>query len=282
VARHYAGDRRVAGFDFFNEPIAYRCLLPGVFEPQVLHPFYRRLRAAVQAEGATQTFFYCPSITRNVQVPAAVEPLGPNVVYAPHLYTETGGNAGSKYDGNASRITADYALALTEAQTLGGPLFVGEFGGNTEVTGGFRAATEQFLRDSLAEQDRRLVGGAVWAYFPSDNTFSVVDAEGREKGELVDILARPYARRIAGIPTAMHFDIESKEFTVSFHDDPEQAPPDPTEIFVPAARHYAVGFRVEVTPGDQWRFDGAASRLLLFRGASATHSVRIVPAASGS
>jgi endoglycosylceramidase len=277
VARHYAGDQRVAGFDFFNEPIAYTCYTVGPFERHVLNPLYRRLRAAVQAQGAEQTFFFCPSITRNVSLPTLIEPMGPNVVYAPHLYTQAGGDPGLKYNGDAGTIAADYALGVAEARKLGGPLFAAEFGGNTNTDGGFRAATEQFLRDSLAEQDRRLVGGAVWAYFPSDNTFSVVDADGAEKGDLVNILARPYARRIAGIPTAMRFDEESKEFTFSFRDDSEQHPADPTEIFVPATRHYPAGFRVQVSAGDQWEFDAARQRLLLFRGPSPVHTVHIIP-----
>ncbi len=282
VARHYAGDRRVAGFDFFNEPIAFSCLPPPRFEQEVLNPFYRRLRAAVEAEGATQTFFFCPSITRNAGIPAVLENFAPNVVYAPHLYTQTFGLPELKYNGDASTITADYELASAEAQTLGGPLFAGEFGGNTNAEGGFLAANEQFLRDTLAEQDRRLVGGAVWAYFPSDNTFSVVDAEGNEKGNLVNILARPYARRIAGIPTAMRFDLDSREFSFSFRDDPERQAPDPTEIFLPVARHYPSGFSVEVTPGDRWQFEEAGSRLLIFRGPSAAHELRVTPAVNGA
>ncbi len=277
VARHYAGDPRVAGFDLFNEPNAFTCIPLGAFERNVLDPFYRRLRAAVQAEGADQTFFFCPSVTRNVGVHTILEPMGPNVVYAPHLYTETGGAPGLQYNGDASQITKDYALALTEAQTLGGPLFAAEFGGNTDEDGGFRAATDAFLRDTLAEQDRRLVGGAVWAYFPSDNTFSVVDAAGLEKGTLVGRLVRPYARRVAGTPTAMHFDPETREFTFSFDDDPQHAPPDPSEVFLPVARLYSNGFDVDVTPGDTWQLDTVRQTILLRRGPATTHTLRIVP-----
>ena len=278
VAYHYAGNPRIAGFDFFNEPIAFTCITPSVFERTILNPFYRAIRAAVQAEGATQPFFYCPSITRNVMFPASTEPMGPNVAYAPHLYTVTGGAADKKYDGDAERVTADYALALKEAGKLGGPLFVGEFGGITDPADGFLAATELFLRDSLAEQDRRLVGGAVWAYFPSDNGFSVVDVDGNGKGDLVNILARPYARRIAGVPTAQQFDLDTKAFSFSFTDDSVAQPPDPTEIFIPAARHYPNGLAVDVTVGDHWAFDAAAQRLLLYRGPSTTHTVHVAPA----
>lgn len=280
VARRYAGDRRVAGFDFFNEPIAFCFPSDGGFEREALNPFYRRLRAAVEEEGAAQTFFYSPPISRNLMVPLAAEPMGPNVVYAPHLYTQTFGLPQLKYDGDASTITADYELAASEAATIGGPLFCAEFGGNTAEQDGFLAATELFLRDSLAEQDRRLIGGSVWAYFPSDNTFSVVDAEGNEKGQLVDILARPYAPRIAGIPTEMSFDIDTKEFLLRFREDPERHVPDPTEIFLPA-RHYPNGVELGIPPpGAAYgvQTGTAGTRLLFFRGSGETHEIRFGPA----
>lgn len=283
LARRYAGDRRVAGFDFFNEPIFLTSCFPGgTFEHEALNPFYRRLRAAVEDEGATQTFFYSPPITRNLMVPIDAEPMGPNVVYAPHLYTQTFGLPELKYDGDASTITADYALAASEAETIGGPLFCAEFGGNTREEDGFRAATELFLRDSLTEQDRRLIGGAVWAYFPSDNTFSVVDAEGNEKGRLVDFLARPYARRIAGIPTEMSFDLDTKELLLRFYEDPERRIPDPTEIFLPD-RYYPNGVELgTLPPGASYGIQAgtAGTRLLFFRGRGETHEIRLTPAPS--
>jgi len=93
----------------------------------------------------------------------------------------------------------------------------------------------------------------------------------------VNILARPYARRIAGIPTAMSFDPTTKVFTFSFENDPAENPPDPTEIFLPAGRHYPNGFAVTVSAGDRWEYDAEASRILLYRGPASEHDVRINP-----
>ena len=62
IARRYAGDRRVAGFDFLNEPSPVAC---GGDPTQVtgrLYDLYRRLRDATQAAGATQTFFLEPTL----------------------------------------------------------------------------------------------------------------------------------------------------------------------------------------------------------------------------
>jgi hypothetical protein len=272
VARHFAGDRRIAGFDFFNEPPGLGCapLPPGTFERDALIPFYRTLREAVRDEGADPILFFDPPLFRNLGIGIYAEPMGPNVVYAPHLYTETFGLPDLKYDGDATAITADYALAETEAATLGGPLFCGEYGGNTSVAGGYLDATTLFARDTLAEQDRRLVGGAVWAYFPSDNTFSVVDADGNPKGELVDTLSHPYARRIAGVPLSMSFDPGTGEFSFSFQDDPARDVPGPTEIFLPPS----FSGTIEISDGS---YALSGNRLLYHRGSPGVHTIYARP-----
>ena len=275
IARRYAGDRRVAGFDFLNEPSPVACGSDPLQVTGLLYDLYRRIRAAVQAEGATQTFFLEPTLLRNLGTPIDTQPFGPDVVYAPHLYTQTAGSADLKYNGDASTITADYELATSEAAGFGGPLFVGEFGGNTNVDGGFRDATAAFLRDSLCEQDRRLIGGAVWAYFPSDNTFSVVDADGNEKGDLVAILARPFARRIAGEPTEMHFDLQSKEFVFSWRVDAARAGA-VSELFLPY-RYYPNEFAVELPTGIALRFISASQTVLVVASEAGDYTLRFRP-----
>ena len=235
------------------------------------------MREITREEHGERTFFYCPTVTRNLGLTTAVEPFGPDVVYAPHIYGNAGGAPGVAYNGDAAALAADYTLAMQEAATLGGPLVVGEYGGNANGGPGFQEATALFYRDTYAELDRRLSGGTFWAYFPSGNGFSVVEPDGREKAGLVDAIVRPYARRIAGIPTSMHFDPETREFSVSWQNDPQRQPQDPTEIFVPAARHYPDGFLIELTPGDRAVRDG--DRLLVYRGKASTHTVRVAPGA---
>jgi endoglycosylceramidase len=276
VARHYANDSRILAVNFINEPHTYGCAIAPENATHLLYELYRRLRTAIQDEGLVRTLVIDPPVVRNLSFPIVTEPLGPDVVYAPHLYTQTFGLPAIKYNGDASTITADYALAITEAAGFGGPLFVGEYGGNTNADNGYRAATELFLRDTLAEQDRRLVGGAVWAYFPSDNTFSVVDAEGNEKGELVNILARPYARRIAGVPTEMGFDFASKDFVFSWHVDGTAPGGGVTEVFIPH-RHYPDPFDIELSAGVTMRFDAERQILLLAAPAAGDYTLRVRP-----
>jgi aryl-phospho-beta-D-glucosidase BglC (GH1 family) len=276
VAHHFAGDRRVIALNFINEPHTYACTLDAPSATHQLYELYRRLRTVLREQGALQTLVIDPPVVRNLSIGIPTEPLGPDVVYAPHLYTQTFGLPELQYNGDASTITADYGLATSEAMGFGGPLFVGEYGGNTAVDGGYRAATELFLRDSLAEQDRRLIGGAVWAYFPSDNTFSVVDADGNEKGQLVNILARPYARRIAGVPTEMRFDVETREFVFSWRVEGAAPGGGLTEVFVPL-RHYPEPFDIELSDGVAMRFDVERQILLLAAPEAGLYTLRLSP-----
>jgi endoglycosylceramidase len=220
-----------------------------------------------------------PPVSRNLGVPANPEPIGDtNLVYAPHLYTETAGLPNLKYDGNRAAVDADYALAASEATAQGAVLWVGEYGGTTGVAGGFLAATELALRDQLDEQDERLVGGAPWAYFPTDNGFSLVDAAGNEKGTLVDFLAEPYPQATAGIPQAISWDPDTRVFTYTFAEDTSRRVADPTTIFVPFARHFPTGVVVETTPGDRATVDPKRNRILIRRDRTrALHTITIQP-----
>jgi endoglycosylceramidase len=278
LARHFRSRSNVIGFDFLNEPLDVQNAAG--FEHDALYPFYREVLAAVRAARAPQLAFLEPSLLRNVGLAAHPEPVGDAaLVYAPHLYTTTYGLPDLQYTGDRAAITSDYAQAAAEATAQGAVLWVGEYGGNTTVAGGFLAATELFLRDSLAEQEARLVGSAFWAYFPSDNTFSLVDASGAEKGTLVDLLARPFPMATAGIPEALTWDPDTRELSYRFAEDPAGGVEDPTVLFVPAGRHYPAGFVVQTSAGDAWQFDATRSRLVIRRDPSRSeHTVQIRPA----
>jgi hypothetical protein len=234
VARRYRSSS-VMGFDFLNEPLE----LTATFERDKLYPFYRRAIDTVRRAGARrQVIFLEPPVLRNLGVRAHPEPVGDtNLVYAPHLYTTTGGLPDRKYSGDRATVIADYDQAVVEAAEQGAVLWVGEFGGSTVATDGFREATELLFEHSFAEQDARLLGSGFWAYFPSDNTFSVVDATGAEKGRLVDIFVRPYPMATAGIPQSIAWDADARTFDFTFVEDTTQPVRDPTIVFVPAERH---------------------------------------------
>ncbi|MBK9073180.1 MAG: cellulase family glycosylhydrolase [Myxococcales bacterium] len=246
VATHYAGDLRIGGFDLFNEPMCVGNLRD--FQRDHLNPVLRDVREALRGAGAEHTFFYSPVVTRNLGFGVEPESMGQNVVYAPHLYTQTGGLPTSKYGGNIDLITADYEQARLEAAVMGAPFIAAEFGGSTQPEDGFLAATTAFLADSQRVQDDFLVGGLWWAFFPGDNIFSLVDAAGTPKGELAATLARPYAQRIAGAPTAMAYDHDASQFSLTYDTRLPGLRSAPTQLYVPPA-WFDAGFDVSLTDG---------------------------------
>lgn len=276
VARHYRRSRTVVGFNFLNEP--FDLFAPTTFEHDALYPFYREAIRRVRAVGAKQMIALEPPVSRNLGVPAQPEPVGDDdLLYAPHLYTVTGGLDTVAYDGDRAKVDADYALAVRESSVQGAILWPGEYGG---VVDRFPAETTLFWHHTMDELDERLVGGAGWAYFPSGNGFSVVTASGEEKPGVVDALVRPYPMETAGIPLEIDWDRStSGAFVYRFAEDTSRRVADPTIIFVPE-RHFPNGFTVETSPGDVAIVQASRQRVLIRRDRMrAEHTVTIRPIA---
>lgn len=278
LARYYEQDKRIAGFDLLNEPSPGSCFPVDAFTARLLTPLYAKARAAIRAEGAPQALLYEPAVSRTS--PMAGIPPSPErgAIFAPHLFTQTFGAPDAGRAAAPDTLAKSYARAAEVAREAAAPLLVGEIGGDAPPDGSFRPSTLDFLARSLDELDRHLAGGAVWAFVDRGTPIPPSGGIGIGNEAAALVLARPYARRIAGIPLAMRFDAASREFTFRFADDPERRPPDPSEIFLPAKRRYPDGFVVEVTPGDRWVFDEHNQRVLLYRGPATTHDVRIRPA----
>lgn len=281
VARYYEQDRRVVGFDLLDEPAPGECFAGSAFVGEILDPLYGEIATAIRRTDAPQALFYQPAVAPDDPILGAPPGVGPDAAFAPHVFTQTyGAPAGGPPVGAA--LAALYARAERAARRLGGPLLLGEIGADAPPEGTYRPVTPVFLRESLDALDRHLVGGAVWAFVPQGQTPAHEGGLGIGNEEDARLLARPFARRIAGVPIAMRFDDASRQFELSFRDDPDVSPPDPSEIFLPAKRRYPEGFTVAVTPGDRWTFDAHAQRLLLYRGSTTgerMHVVRIGPPA---
>jgi len=87
--------------------------------------------------------------------------------------------------------------------------------------------------------------------------------------------ARPYARKTAGEPLRMAFDLASRVFTFAFRHDPAVAAP--TEIFVPDVQ-YPDGYTVELSDGS-YEIDRAAMTVTVRHTSDrAEHTVTIRPA----
>jgi hypothetical protein len=88
-------------------------------------------------------------------------------------------------------------------------------------------------------------------------------------------LVRPYARKTAGTPQQMRWDLATRSFEYTWQADPAVAAP--TEVFVPALQ-YPEGYRVELSAGSH-RAEPDGLRLLVETGAhSGPVTLRLTPA----
>jgi endoglycosylceramidase len=170
LARRFARQSTVAGYEIINEPSPGFNAAPGEADATELFPFYAKVVSHVVAEvpGFRQLFFVEPNVERDVTdhsaiaAPWSTYSSYPNVVYAPHIYTGT-----FTLDQQASSTRffpseAGYESAISDAKALGLPLWVGEFGNNPE-----NDAT--LLRTSYELQDRYGLGGALWLWKENAN-----------------------------------------------------------------------------------------------------------------
>jgi endoglycosylceramidase len=168
LARRFARDPTVAGYDLMNEPMTG--LLPELDNTVELLPFYAKIaRTVVRAvPGFRQLLFFEPASERNTTAarafftPWSSVSSYPNAVYAPHIYTHVftlGTVAGAP---DPMTFDADYGAAVGDAKALGLPLWVGEFGGPP-------ATDASVLAQHYAQQETRQVGGTLWLWKENAN-----------------------------------------------------------------------------------------------------------------
>ena len=155
--------------------------------------------------------------------------------------------------------------------TLGDvPIVVGEFGIPFDLNGEYAyrsgdfSSQAQALDYNLRALDDHLLSYTLWNYTP-DNTNERGDLWNGEDlsifsrdqqsdpsdinsgGRALSAVVRPYAKKVAGEPLNMRFDMKRGLFTFSFRHDSSLT--EPTEIFVPNSQ-FPDGYRVEVSDGE--------------------------------
>lgn len=191
-------------------------------------------------------------------------------------------------------ITGEQAVLAAFAAQLGGAKHAGveEMGGIPTVIGEFGIpfdlddkvayrsgdfATHVAALDAYIDgMDAHLLNYTIWNY-TSDNTNERGDmwndedlsifsrdqqsdaADMNSGGRALAGLVRPYARKTAGTPQRMRWDLATRTFEFTWRPDP--AIDAPTEIFVPAAQ-YPGGYRAELSAGS-YRQEPKSFRLLI-------------------
>jgi endoglycosylceramidase len=287
VATFFASDRGVLGYDLMNEPpiggLWPECvaLVDCSRFDAILGAFQQRIVAAIRRVDRTRLAFYEPNALFAWGVPAGL----------PRFDDRQAGMSFHNYcvpglacDPNLPLENADHRSATT-----GDALLLTEFGG-------------EYLDDimkAIVGADAHLMSWMVWAYCGcGDPTGSTPpEAEGLVKdvtqtpaGANVDAqklpaLVRPYPQVVAGTPTQLRFDPQSKTFTLTY----STRRPDGTgsfgsgactRVFVPQL-HYPTGYNVDVKGATVVSRRGSGSLLLSGSRGAGEVTVRITPTTRG-
>jgi endoglycosylceramidase len=212
LAARFRNDPTVAGYDILNEP---SLLGLNSTDEAMLLPFYAKVIAKVvhETKGFRQLFFIEPDVTRDVTDQSGITVAWSqysryrNVVYAPHVYTRTFTPTTFPMDGG-------YLSAVSDAQHLGLPLWVGEFGDSPSDDQTVLAAHYQ-LQDSFG------LGGALWVWKENVNEPSAWGVYGPPFGagvaqpERISLSSRPYPLYTAGNLRSLSYDPGTGRFAMT-------------------------------------------------------------------
>lgn|GEM_PF-744127 len=213
VARALHGHPGAIGMDLMNEPL----LIPGIQSADAIGPidaFYRSVGAKVREVAPRLTLFYEPNSIRNLidHIPVIGPFPLPNVVYAPHIYT----GVFSSNPPDLPHLRASVAAAQSEAMTVGGPLFVGEWGTDPRTPAGL-----QYLSDAMQAFDEARASWTFWVYEevpPAvwglwDTTPDLATRTLRTAP--ADTLARPFPQAVDGELQTIQYDPTTRVLSVT-------------------------------------------------------------------
>ena len=208
VAARISSSPGVAGLELMNEPLA--------LNEDKLADFHERVSARVREVTPSMTLFFEPDAARNFTDQAPTNRLFPfdDAVYAPHIYTDvfTDGWADRDIDGLVASIEA----ANAEAQAHSAPAFVGEFGNDPDTETG-----QLYITTSLDAYDATQMSWAFWVYEEWGQgqwglyTTGEGESRGALRGDLADILSRPYPQAIAGDLAGFSWDGATSTLTIA-------------------------------------------------------------------
>jgi endoglycosylceramidase len=259
VAQTFAATPYVLGFDLMNEPwpgtmVASCVNVIGcpVFDSQVLQPMYEKSLAAIRTVDRSHLVWLEPQVLFNdgaqTSLGSTRKIADPRIGFSWHHYCTTAGLTHSSGGKAGADCPTQGELVFDNADSVGTtrswPTLLTEFGASDDL-GDIARVVDQ--------ADAHLSGWQYWHYKEwSDPTTESQGSGGQGmftndrdlrtvKPAKADILIRPYARAVAGTPTAMSF--TGGVFTLTYTADPRTGL---TEVFLPA-RQYPRGAVVVAT-----------------------------------
>jgi len=221
VARRWADDPAVIGFELYNEPPVGEDLVDA---------FSARAAARVRAAAPDKLVVFEPTALRNLLdfAPKAKAPFPvASSVYAPHIYTYVFAPDPSPLETlDPADLEVSVSGARDEAKAWHTPLLIGEYGiGPTQPNADLWMQTEATLHD------RYLASDAFWVWKEdSQSSWGVFDktADGwTERPQVVAWVSRPHAARIAGTVVSNDYDAAARTLHLVTHGGGEHS------IYVP-------------------------------------------------
>ena len=272
IARRFARNANVIGYELFNEPSGPEALSPAQFDRQ-LQCFYGGsahaptscaasgsqapadgVIPAVQSVDHRHLVFYEAPVLTDFGSPETIgiaEPLPfPRLAISFHDYGGVPGqsafecsdpNCSAQEDSTMSNFAAERPATQTSQQ--GGPAWLlSEFGAEKYVPD---------IQHVTGLADSKLLSWTYWSALQlHDPTGGPHEGLLNERTRRPDraraaVLARVYPLATAGTPTAQSFDPKTQAFDLTYTVDP--AVRAPTMISIPVAYHYRYGYRVTVS-----------------------------------
>jgi endoglycosylceramidase len=288
VAARFKGDRGIVAFDIFNEPWPgakryARCVTRAGcsdFDRPLLGPFNRRILRAIRKTDKRRLLAYEPNVAFNNGARTYVgDTDDARALFDFHVY------CADDTPGVAKAPTADatcpakedlpFAEAARQQRLTGDATLVTEFGATDELA---RIASVVNIAD------RRMVGWEEWAYWNADpsaprpiegliHDIHQPPAGANVKRGKLRVLARPYPRAVAGVPTAWSFAPSSRKFALRYGKIRRKLL---TEVVAPRLQ-YPKGYRVSVRGARVRSRANAPVLLLAAKRAAGTVTVTLRP-----
>ena len=288
VARRFAGDGHVLGYDLFNEPWPGTdwtpCVAPAgcaAFDAK-LGTLQRKAIAAIRGADRRHLVWYEPNVLFNQGVAQTRLPdFGDaRAGMSFHEYCLAGTTAAACAKGEQGAL----ANALARSGHTGDAVLLSEFGSTTDTS---------VLTRVEDEADAQLMPWIEWAYCGCDDPTGsvppsaealVLDPHKPPRGANVQrstlrALERPYPQAVAGTPKSFSFNARNGVFKLSYSTRRAGSrhgfkPGSCTAVFVPALQ-YPHGYRVRVHGAKA--LSGPAGLLELWGGRAKTVTLTVAP-----
>lgn len=225
VAEKFADAHWIVGYDIMNEPFPGSTFNPDEFDEKYFQPFYDKAISSISDVDLQHIIFIEPNAMRTNVLAGGGSMLTfsknavSHLAYAPHFY-DPATTANYRYDNNRNRLRNTIQAVYDDAERMGIPVWVGEWG----VWEGDIVNANKFLEDQLSVLDEF---NAPWSFWNYNRTGSMTPLTNTW---FLDYLIRPQPSKIAGVPDGLSFDQITKTFILSYTEENLSAP---TEVIVP-------------------------------------------------